>query len=107
MGCNSYRIPAIDKTAVVLPLSINKLSLQCRWTSSQQFNCWLNQKMLLAMQVTNLYPRLRVRSYTPLGHKLRIFILRKVQFPGTARQGRCVTGGIIYSYPGYICRRRT
>ena len=35
------------------------------------------------------------RFYTPLGHKLRIFTLRETQFPGIARQGRCVTGGII------------
>ena len=33
--------------------------------------------------------------YTQCGYKLRFLLSGKAQFPGTARQGRCVTVGII------------
>ena len=44
--------------------------------------------------------QVKLAIYTHHGHKLRFSQSKKTQFPGTVRQDRCVTGGIIQS----LCR---
>ena len=43
-------------------------------------------------------------NYTHHGHKLRFSQSKKAQFPGTVRQDRCVTGGIISGRGRHVCR---